>query len=237
VRSSTADHYQIIVHVDESALRGSAGRADLPIDTLRRLTCDGSVVTIVEDETGTPLDVGRKRRTVSTALERALWSRDRGCTFPGCHRKHYVDAHHIRHWANGGETCLENLTLLCSHHHRLLHEGGFSIRRNAEGTLCFRRSDGRVIPRGGYRLEDMMDDDVDAAAVDHGIGATRSRNPSAEVCERRAVYHLRFIERRRTEPFGALAELLPPGDTNAYAVAATHGMAWQSSQPTPWPSV
>ncbi len=187
---TTADRYQIILHVDDSALRGGLGRADLPIDTLRRLTCDGSVVTIVEDEHGTPLDVGRKRRTVSTVLERALWSRDRGCTFPGCHRKHYVDAHHIRHWAAGGATSLENLTLLCSHHHRLLHEGGFSIRREADGALCFRRSDGRVIPPGGYRLEDMVDDDVDAA-VDHAIGATRSRDPSAEVRESRAVYRAR----------------------------------------------
>jgi hypothetical protein len=100
----------------------SAARSDLPIETVRRLTCDGSLVTVVEDDHGTPLSVGRKQRTVSTALKRALWSRDRGCSFPGCHRSHYVDAHHIRHWAEGGETSLENLTLLCSYHHRLLHE-------------------------------------------------------------------------------------------------------------------
>jgi hypothetical protein len=58
------------------------GRSDLPIDTVKRLTCDGSLVTIVEDDHGTPLDVGRKRLTVSTPLKRALWSRDRGCSFP-----------------------------------------------------------------------------------------------------------------------------------------------------------
>ena len=85
------------------------GRSDLPIDTVKRLTCDGSLITIVEDDDGTPLDVGRKRRTVSTALKRALWSRDRGCTFPGCHHNHYVDAHHIRHWADGGDTSVDNL--------------------------------------------------------------------------------------------------------------------------------
>ena len=133
------------MHVDDSALRGGAGRSDLPIDTVKRLTCDGSLITIVEDDDGTPLDVGRKRRTVSTALKRALWSRDRGCTFPGCHHKHYVDAHHIRHWADGGDTSVDNLALLCSHHHTLLHEGRFRIRRAADGALRFERADGRVI--------------------------------------------------------------------------------------------
>ncbi|MGQ0834472.1 MAG: DUF222 domain-containing protein, partial [Gammaproteobacteria bacterium] len=112
--AAVADHYQVVVPVDNSALRGGAGRSDLPIDTVKRLTCDGSLITIVEDEHGTPLDVGRKQRTVSTPLKRALWSRDRGCTFPGCRNKRYVDAHHIRHWAEGGDTSVENLTLLCS---------------------------------------------------------------------------------------------------------------------------
>jgi hypothetical protein len=156
----SADHCQVVVHVEDSALRGSAGRSDLPIETVRRLTCDGGVITVVEDENGTPLDVGRKQRTVSTRLKRALLARDRGCMFPGCRNRRYVDAHHLRHWAAGGETTLENLILLCSHHHRLLHEGGFKIRRDASGGLRFERADGRVIPRFGYRLDDIRDDVV-----------------------------------------------------------------------------
>jgi hypothetical protein len=156
--ASTAAHCQVVVHVDGSALRGSVGRSDLPIETVKRLCCDGSLVTVVEDERGTPLDVGRKQRTVSTALKRALWSRDRGCSFPGCRHARYVDAHHIRHWAEGGDTSLENLTLLCTHHHTLLHEGGFSIHRDSNGGLYYRRPDGRVIPRSGYRADDMLDD-------------------------------------------------------------------------------
>jgi hypothetical protein len=181
--ASVADHYQVVVHVDESALRGSVGRSDLPIETVKRLSCDGSVITVVEDPNGNPLDVGRKRRTVTTALKRALWARDRGCAFPGCHRKRYVDGHHIRHWANGGATSLENTVLLCSHHHRLMHEGGFSMRRDATGALCFKRPDGRAIPRGGYRYEDMTDD---FAIGDDPIGA--AANPSPEVREPRAAY-------------------------------------------------
>ncbi len=156
--SSTADHCQVVVHVDGSALRGGIGRSDLPIETVKRLCCDGSLITVVEDERGTPLDVGREQRTVSTPLKRALWSRDRGCSFPGCRHERYVDAHHIRHWAEGGDTSLENLTLLCTHHHTLLHEGGFSIHRDSNGGLYFRRPDGRAIPRSGYRADDMLDD-------------------------------------------------------------------------------
>jgi hypothetical protein len=193
---SAADHYQVVIHTDASALRGGISvdnlalhgglaRSDLPIDTVKRLTCDGSLITVVEDDDGTPLDVGRKRRTVTTALKRALWSRDRHCTFPGCHNRCYVDAHHIEHWAEGGETSLKNLTLLCTFHHTLLHEGGFKIRRDREGTIYFQRPDGRVIPRFGYRLDDMHDD---YAVAENPSVEVRE---SSEVREPAAVYYLR----------------------------------------------
>lgn len=155
----TADHYQVVVHADAKALTGGAGCADLPIDTVKRLLCDCSVVLVAEDANGHPLDVGRKQRTVSTALRRALYARDRGCTFPGCHRKRYLDGHHIEHWINGGESEPENMALLCTHHHRLLHEGAFRIVKEADDTLRFVTADGRTIPRNGYRLEDFVDDD------------------------------------------------------------------------------
>jgi hypothetical protein len=167
---ASADHRQIVVHVDEAALRGGAGRSDLPIDTIKRLSCDGSLVTVIDDAAGNPLSVGRKQRTVPTALKRALWSRDRGCSFPGCHRRHFVDAHHLRHWAQGGETSLENLTLLCTHHHRLVHEGNFNIRREHSGSIYFERSDGRVIPRDGYRLNDATDFGLVESCGDVGNG-------------------------------------------------------------------
>ena len=189
--ASAADHYQVVVHVDESALRGGVGRSDLAIETVKRLTCDGSLITIVEDERGTPLDVGRKQRTVSTPLKRALWSRDRGCSFPGCHNKRYVDAHHLHHWAEGGDTSLDNLTLLCSHHHRLLHEGGFRIRRDHEGAIYFHRADGRVIPRCGYRPEDALPDSLvmgDTSAEGWLAAMVNGRKPSAEVREEAPVY-------------------------------------------------
>jgi hypothetical protein len=94
---------------------------------------------------------------VSTSLRRALYARDRGCTFPGCHRKRYLDGHHLEHWIDGGETKPENLALLCTYHHRLLHEGAFSIVKDADDALRFVTADGRTIPRCGYRREDFTD--------------------------------------------------------------------------------
>lgn len=182
--SSSADHYQVVVHVDETALTGGDGRSDLPIETVRRLACDGSLVTVIENGDGEPLSIGRKRRSVSPAIRRALWSRDRGCSFPGCHNTRFVDAHHVRHWSAGGETSLDNLVLLCSHHHRLVHEGGYRIRRDADGQTFFQRGDGRVIPRCGYDPEDAWPDPAhldDTSAEGWLAALVKRRRPSAEV--------------------------------------------------------
>jgi hypothetical protein len=93
------------------------------------------------------LDIGRKSRAVPTAMRRALDLRDGGrCRFPGCENSRWVDAHHIVHWARGGHTKLDNLVLLCGRHHRLVHEGGFSVTRSAKGEIRFRRPDGEEVP-------------------------------------------------------------------------------------------
>ena len=113
--------------------------------TVRRLACDAAMVPIIESASGEPLAIGRKTRVISRALNRSLKRRDRGCRFPGCCNTRFVDAHHIEHWADGGETCLDNLVLLCRHHHRLLHEGGYSIER-ADAAIVFRDPMGNVIP-------------------------------------------------------------------------------------------
>ena len=159
---SSAERYQVVVHVTaETLAEGDDGRAELECgqriapDTVRRIACDASLLRITEDGAGNPLDIGRRSRAVPPAIQRALRSRDGGCRFPGCTCRRFVDAHHIRHWANGGETSLDNLVLLCRRHHRLVHEGGFDVERTPDGTLRFTRPDGRVIdehpqlPKGG----------------------------------------------------------------------------------------
>ncbi len=139
----TADHYQVLVHVDEKALRGQPdvdSQSDLPIETVRRLCCDAALRTVTEDEHGNPLHVGRKHRVVQPALRRALLARDRCCRYPGCTHERWLDAHHVVHWADGGETSLENTLLLCSKHHRLLHDGKFEIKPGVSGDWQFRSS-------------------------------------------------------------------------------------------------
>ncbi len=149
---SGGERHQVVVHVDESALAGrEAGGCELAEgpaiapETARRLACDASLVELRERD-GEPLSVGRKRRTVPPALRRALKRRDRGCRFPGCENRRFIDAHHIRHWAQGGETSLDNLVLLCRRHHRLLHEGGCSLETLPNDRLRFRDRAGRPIP-------------------------------------------------------------------------------------------
>jgi hypothetical protein len=124
--------------------RVGAGRCEhehgpsLAMETARRLGCDASVVAVLEDENGEPLNVGRKTRTIPPAIRHALFSRDKdGCRFPGCTNKHYVDGHHIKHWAHGGETRLSNLVLLCRFHHRQVHEGGVAVQVLDDGALRF----------------------------------------------------------------------------------------------------
>jgi hypothetical protein len=151
--NDAARRARVTVHVDAAALSAdAAGRSELadgPVispETARRLGCDAETVTAIE-RGGLPLSVGRTRRTVPPKLRRALEVRDEGtCRFPGCERRRFLDAHHRTHWAHGGETSLENLVLLCSHHHRLVHEGGYTIEDDPAGGLRFRNRHGVLCP-------------------------------------------------------------------------------------------
>jgi len=141
-RNSKNRPHTIVVHVDAADL-GQSVRLDLPepadrttdshhttgvsSETLSRIGCDAALIASIDDADGKPLNIGRRRRTLPAAMRRALDARDTGCTFPGCSHTEFVDAHHIKHWCHGGKTRLDNLILLCRRHHRLLHEGGFTV--------------------------------------------------------------------------------------------------------------
>lgn len=114
-------------------------------ETTGRLFCDAALVEMVEDETGTPLDVGRRTRTISSAMKRALRARDGGCRFPGCNRAR-TDGHHIVPWSEGGETKLGNLVSLCRRHHRFVHEGGWRIEVRAGSEILFFDTLENVVP-------------------------------------------------------------------------------------------
>ncbi len=142
----------LMIHLREDQLEGSF-RAELhngtPLstETLLRCACDSGIVAVKTDKEGNGevLDIGRKTRTPSPALMRALRMRHRRCVWPGCTCEAYLEAHHLEHWAQGGETSLLNTTILCWLHHGQVHEGGFGIERNEDGQLLFSDPDGRRI--------------------------------------------------------------------------------------------
>ena len=145
-RQAKSDNYQVVVHVDAAALQDKGGKSDLPVESVRRIACDADLVAVTRDAKGNLLNLGRKHRVVSPQLKRALLARDKCCTYPSCSHEQFLEAHHVMHWADGGETSLENTTMICSRHHRLLHEGGFTIHKNFAGEWYFRTSEGKVLP-------------------------------------------------------------------------------------------
>ncbi len=174
-KGTAGDRYQVVVHVDGDTLAdgGEAGeevpagtygpRAACPgpaggqsaldeaggihvsAETARRLACDAATVTMHHGPAGEVLDVGRRTRTISPALRRALAARDRHCRFPGCAATR-CDVHHVDHWAHGGKTALGNLVLLCRRHHRAVHEEGFRVLLGPAGEARFVRPDGQPLP-------------------------------------------------------------------------------------------
>ena len=150
---SSADHRQIVVHVDAEILvdPSAPGRSELEdgpslsAETARRISCDASLVTMVHDGEGKVLHVGRKSRVIHTPLRRALKERDGGCRFPGCSAQ-YVEGHHVLHWADGGETELGNIVTLCKFHHGLLHEKQYAVSLDNNGVATFFAPDGEPIP-------------------------------------------------------------------------------------------
>ncbi|CAN5644850.1 HNH endonuclease signature motif containing protein [soil metagenome] len=174
ISGSRAARTQVVLHVDLDVLRGqpAAGeqggdRSELAdgvrvtAETSRRLSCDASVVPLfvcpsAPDATGTTdsgrriVDIGHMKRIVSPALRRALDARDGGCRFPGCGCR-FTEAHHVIHWSAGGETSLENCVLLCRHHHRLLHEGRWSMVYRGTGNPIFHDPLGGTHYSGRFR--------------------------------------------------------------------------------------
>lgn len=174
---------RVVVHVDAAALcadgRGRSELEDGPLispETARRLGCDAEVVARIERD-GLPVSVGRSRRTVPRALRRLLEARDgHTCCFPGCESRRHLQAHHRQHWAHGGETSLENLVLLCYQHHRVVHEGGYTVEGDAEGGIRFRNRHGIVWPLAPPRPPPGRTDDLLSDNHAHGLRISPGTN-------------------------------------------------------------
>lgn len=111
-------------------------------ETVLRLLCDARIQVVVEDDRGEALRLGRLSREPSPSMLRQLRYRDHECRFPGCGSRRFTQAHHVRWWRHGGRTDLDNLVLTCTFHHKLVHEHGWSLRRETDGTVNWFKPDG-----------------------------------------------------------------------------------------------
>lgn len=143
-----ADRATVVVHAQLEGLHNGTGGCEVedgPVvhpQTARRLLCNARVQTVVEDAEGNVLGLGRMSREPSAWMVRHVRYRDRECRFPGCGARRFTEAHHIVWWRHGGRTDLDNLVLICSFHHRLVHEYGWSVRREAGEEVGWFRPDG-----------------------------------------------------------------------------------------------
>jgi Domain of unknown function (DUF222)/HNH endonuclease len=122
------------------------GGPEIPAATAQRLACDARVQLLLDDRDGNRMYLGRSRRPATPAQIAALTARDGNrCRFPGCTHTRHLHAHHVRHWLHGGRTDIDNLVLICSFHHQLIHDHHYRIGWVA-GRWEFRRPDGTPIP-------------------------------------------------------------------------------------------
>ncbi len=141
------------MHADlETLAEREPGRSEIEdgpsmsVTTLERLACDCGVRLAI-DERGTTMDIGRRSRTVPSAMRRAVADRDGGtCRFPACTMKGRLQVHHRKHWGKRGHTKKTNLFLVCLYHHKVLHEGGWNATGDADDTLTFTDPHGRPMP-------------------------------------------------------------------------------------------
>jgi hypothetical protein len=150
VTGTGGERFQVMVHLDQEVLGPDGGWAAtledgtrVSAETFRRVACDCGLVAVGGD--GEALNIGRRARSIPPAIRRALMLRDRGCAFPGCTHTAFLHGHHVKHWLHGGETSLQNLTMLCSVHHHLVHEGGWTVTADSDGSFTFHSPIGRLL--------------------------------------------------------------------------------------------
>lgn len=122
-------------------------------DLMERLMCDSRVQAVINGEDGEPLTASNASRSIPGWLGKLVATRDRECRFPGCHDTKFLDRHHIDWWTRFGPHDPDNVGRWCKQHHRLFHEGGWTIRGKASGDLEFIRPDGKVIREGPPPLD------------------------------------------------------------------------------------
>jgi hypothetical protein len=154
--TTTASPYFVVAHVPLEALVDESGEASdlagelerdglISTETVHEIACDATIAIGVDDDVGHTMYEGRARRTPSEAQRREVMRRDRHCRFPGCTNVTFTNIHHVVPWKPGGRTDLDNLALLCLHHHHVVHSKGWEMTGNANEELTFTTPKGRVM--------------------------------------------------------------------------------------------
>lgn len=158
-----ADRATVVVHVDAETLGLDRGGVEIEgggvvgAETARRMACDGRIEFAFHDCCGRTVGVDRASRTPSAWLVRQLRRRDRGCTFPGCDARWFLHAHHIWHWGRGGPTDLDNLVLVCTFHHKLVHEYGWHVELDSRDVVTWRRPDGTPFDPNSFEARNLAE--------------------------------------------------------------------------------
>jgi len=157
VTGAGGERFQVMVHLDQDVLGPDGSFAgtledgtNLSAEALRRVACDCGLVALGHG--GERLDIGRRTRSIPPAIRRALMLRDRGCAFPGCTHTRFLHGHHVRHWLHGGETSVGNLILVCTAHHRMVHEGGWRVTAGEDGAFAFCSPAGKPVAAPAARV-------------------------------------------------------------------------------------
>lgn len=143
-QDSDADRATVVVHTALGMAEGAGRWSEIeggPVinpEVARRLFCDARLQFVLTDDDGNALGIGRAARDVPPWLMRELRFRDHGCTFPGCDMRAFLQAHHVRHWEDGGPTDLGNLVLTCHFHHKLVHEFRWNVTLEGSTVKWYR---------------------------------------------------------------------------------------------------
>jgi uncharacterized protein DUF222 len=180
------DRATVVVHAPLATLKDSpagselGGGSGIPNTVFERLLCNARTQIQVENEAGDVDGLGRMSREPPAWMIRQVRYRDRGCRFPGCGTRAFTEAHHVRWWRTGGRTSLDNLLLICSFHHRLVHELGWSVHREPDGSVRWSHPDGsryRAGPPEGPARADRRSIEPRAAGEDEAEPVGQDREP------------------------------------------------------------
>jgi hypothetical protein len=136
-RASVVIHAQLDTLLSGDGAHEVEGAPPMHHETLKRVLCNARVQTVIEDRAGEIVGLGRVSREPAPWMLRQVRYRDKECRFPGCGARRFTQAHHIEWWRDGGRTDLQNLLLICSFHHKLVHEYGWRVKREPDGTVTW----------------------------------------------------------------------------------------------------